>query len=214
MNKIFALLAAVVAATPAQAGFIIPDDIVPLSGERASRMFWRGCIDEKGEITKITVKCDRIFKPKPTQARVEWKNAKKCEEYTPGCVSVDASIQVGGFQLSVLSARTRRRRGPGGGWESYSQLDMAPSKKGFEQYSINCTDPDSDIRVLDFDGKPKHMYRTTQFRLDLCNSVFPELERDTAYQLKELACRLTKDPKKNRECWIDFKEWKANRRYR
>ena len=213
MKKIFALLAAVVAATPAQAGFIIPDDIVPTGGGSASTIYWRGCIDEKGEITNVDVKCRRLFRSKPTQARIEWKNAQRCEEYTPGCITVDASIQVDGWQLSVVSAKTRRRRGLHDVWESYSQLDMAPSKKGFEPYSINCTDPASDIRVLDFDGKPEHMYRAGKFRKDVCNSVFPEIERDTAYQLGELACKIKTDKAKRRECWEDFNQWKENRRY-
>ena len=215
MKKILALLAAIVAATPVQAAFVVPETAPAPSKEYTiSGLEWRGCVVKpKYEGTSdIPAECFNIFRAQPSFHSINWKNARRCEDYTPGCVELEGIVKVDGVRYVIDTARrhfsTRRMR-----W--YTRLDVKVIKTDikYQDYKINCLDTYASIGTLDWEGNVDHIYTAKKFQKDVCDSVFPEPEKDTAYVLKEIACNMTKDPEEKKKRCDKFEEWKNRRRW-
>ena len=223
MKKLTAILAAVVAATPVNAGFVIPEVV---ADHNTSALDWDGCYVQRD--TDFTVwystvqekNCLKYYGHKPSSVQFHWKNARKCEEYTDGCVELEGILYVDGEKYELANARTRYRIRSTGllsmSRTAYQEIFVHPTTKEYQPMKFNCRTSISEIR---YNGRYIHedrgqLYYTKQFHEDVCNNVFPELEKDAAYRLKDLACGLTKDKEKKEECYDNLRKWQQLRRWK
>ena len=223
MKKLTTIIAAVVAATSVNAGFVIPEVVAEYN---TSNLEWDGCYVQSDKdftnwySTVQEKKCLKYYELKPSSVQFHWKNARKCEEYTDGCVELDGVLYVDGKKYELANARTRYRLRSTGllsmSRTAYQEIFVVPTTKEYQPMKFNCRSSISEIR---YNGPYTHdergyLYQTKQFHEDVCNSVFPELEKDAAYRLKDLACGLTKDKEKKEECYNNLKVWQQLRRWK
>ena len=219
MKKALALLAAIVAATPAHSAFVVPETApAPSKDYTISSLEWRGCVTDdrypRVGLSKVDVICERIFRSRPSSHQINWKNARRCEDYTPGCVDLEGIVIVDGWRYEIASAE--RVYTPFKRYNTHLYVKPVSSDIKYQDYKINCLDNHSIIGTLDSgssEGKVHHFYRAVKFQKDVCDSVFPEPEKDTAYRMKELACNLTRNPEEKKKRCDKFKEWNNKRRW-
>ena len=216
MKRALALLAAIVAATPVQAAFVVPEkEPAPSKDYTISSLEWRGCVtDDKYPtvgLSTVDVICERIFRSRPLSHQINWKNARRCEDYTPGCVELEGIIKVDGVRYVIDTAKQNYsiRRG----WYTRLNVRVIKTDIKYQDYKIDCLDTYGVIGTLDWEGNVDHIYTAKKFQKDVCDSVFPEPEKDTAYRMKELACNLARDPKQKKRICDGFVEWNNRRRW-
>ena len=218
MNKILPLLAIVLSVAPVNAGFVLPEEETNKE-YNTSNLEWDGCYvpNEKDFTlwypTVQEKKCLKHYELKPSSVKFRWKNARKCEEYTDGCVELDGVLYVDGKRYELANARTRYRIRSTSfltmSRSAYQEIFVQPTTKEYQPMKFNCRASISEIR---YNGPYTHdergyLYKTTQFHEDVCNSVFPEPKKDAAYHLKRIACTLQKDMEKKEECNENFAKW-------
>ncbi len=204
MKRALALLAAIVAATPAHSAFVVPDkEPAPSKDYNISGLEWIGCVvkpEYEGtswETSDIDAECFNIFRAQPSFHSFNWKNARRCEDYTPGCVELEGIVKVDGVRYEIDTAirKWSSRRG----WYTRLDVKIINTDIKYQDYKINCLDTYAFIGTKDWEGNVDHIYRAKNFQKDVCDSVFPEPKKDAAYILKELACDMTKDPEKKKK---------------
>lgn len=214
MKKVLALLAAIVAATPVQAAFVVPEkEPAPSKDYTISGLEWRGCVvkPEYESTSDIPAECFNIFRAQPSFHSINWKNARRCEDYTPGCVELEGIIKVDSVRYVIDTAKQNYsiRRG----WYTRLNVKVIKTDIKYQDYKIDCLDTYGVIGTLDWEGNVDHIYTAKKFQKDVCDSVFPEPEKDTAYRMKELACNITRNPEEKKKRCDKFKEWNNKRRW-
>ena len=216
MKKALSLLAAIVAATPAHSAFVVPEkEPAPPKDYTISGLEWGGCVTnqeyELTHLSNIDAECYRIFRAQPSFHHINWKNARKCEDYTPGCVDLEGIIVVDSMRYEIFEVKTHWSINRG----NYTRLNVKPISTDiqYQDYKINCLNTYSIIGTRDSMGEISHLYTNKKFQKDVCDSVFPEPEKDTAYRMKELACNLARDPEQKKRLCDGFVEWNNQRRW-
>ena len=211
MKKLIALLAVALTPVPAMAGFVIPEPPKPADTYNSTALEWRGCLIPKDGYTvtrDIKHLCDRHFFFAQTEATVQWKDAKKCETYTDGCVEL--SLRIKGFTGAYYISDAKRLNrtvwvGPFSvGTVPYSELeysqDGSRSLTDYDQVQFNCLEARSRIVITDGNGKRASIFDTDAFHKHVCNTVFEAKTKSTGLQLQEVGCALERDVEKREMC--------------
>jgi len=218
MKKALAILAAIVAATPVQAAFVVPEtEPAPPKDYTISGLEWIGCVvkpEYEGtswETSDIPAECFNVFRAQPSFHSINWKNARRCEDYTPGCVELEGIIKVDGVRYVIDTSK--RRYSTRRGWYTRLDVKIITTDIKYQDYKINCLDTYAFIGTQDSEGRVDHIYTAKKFQKDVCDSVFPEPKKDAAYRIKEFACNLATDPKEKKRICDGFVEWNNRRRW-
>ena len=162
-----ASLATATLAKPAHSAFVVPEtEPKPTKDYTVSGLEWGGCVTNQEYeliyLSTIDAECYRIFRAQPSFHSINWKNARKCEDYTPGCVDLEGIVKIDSVRYEIFEAKTHYSSHRG----NYTRLNVKPISTDiqYQDYKINCLNTYSIIGTRDSMGEISHLYTNKKFQ--------------------------------------------------
>ena len=168
MKRIFALMAALTVAAPANAFIVVPEaDRSPL--RTRTDVMLRFCYElhSSGEMNSET--WNKTCVPTGNQSSVMWTNAEKCDDFE-GCAKVDMLVTNTFLGDAFYNDRVDAANRP--------IFEAKPKPLTYlESATLNCQKPPSDITIEGVDweknlNKVHYVYDTKQLQREVCNEAY------------------------------------------